>query len=85
MTHITIALPDAVVQQYYNASEKLSTDLMDLGKAPNAQTLMRFILASFNEEDVAKAFDTALRNLAGAPIPDETDTWVFSPEFENAP
>lgn len=85
MTHITVALPDTVVQQYYNAAEKLSDHLAEVGKAPDAQTLMRFILSSFNEDDVTRAFDTALRNLVGAPMPDEPDTWVFSKQFENAP
>ena len=84
MMHITVALPDDVAQQYYTASEKLDQALQ-LGTAPDAQTLMRFMLAGFTSDDIAAHFDRALRNLTGAPMPDETDTWVFSPEFENAP
>ena len=84
MMHITVALPDDVAQQYYTASEKLDKALQ-LGSAPDAQTLMRFMLAGFTSDDIAAHFDRALRNLTGAPMPDETDTWVFSPEFENAP
>jgi hypothetical protein len=55
------------------------------GDAPDAQTLMRFMLAGFTADDIATHFDRALRNITGAPMPDETDTWVFSPGFENAP
>ena len=84
MIHITVALPDAVAQHYYNASEKLSEELQ-VSNAPTAQTLMRFMLAGFESEDIAEHFDRALRNITGAPIPDETDTYVFSAEFENAP
>ena len=84
MIHITVALPDEVAQQYYNASEKLS-EALAVADAPTAQTLMRFMLAGFSSDDVAEHFDRALRNITGAPMPDETDTYVFSPEFENAP
>ena len=84
MMHITVALPDEVAQQYYNASEKLEKALQ-LGTTPDAQTLMRFMLAGFSADDIAEHFDRALRNIIGAPMPDETDTWVFSPGFENAP
>ena len=84
MMHITVALPDEVAQQYYNASEKLDKALQ-LGTTPDAQTLMRFMLASFSADDIAEHFDRALRNITGAPMPDETDTYVFSPGFENAP
>jgi hypothetical protein len=84
MIHITVALPDEVAQHYYTASEKL-TDALDVKITPTAQTLMRFMLAGFDSEDIAEHFDRALRNITGAPMPDETDTYVFSPEFENAP
>ena len=84
MMHITVALPDDVAQQYYNASEKLA-DALQAGAAPDAQTLMRFMLAGFSSDDIAAHFDRALRNITGAPMPEETDTWVFSPGFENAP
>jgi hypothetical protein len=84
MMHITVALPDEVAQEYYNASEKLKTALK-LDIPPDAQTLMRFMLAGFAAPDIAAHFDRALRNLTGAPMPDETDTWVFSPGFETAP
>ncbi|HUB68031.1 MAG TPA: hypothetical protein VL981_11155 [Candidatus Methylacidiphilales bacterium] len=83
MIHITIPLPDDVAQQYYNASEKLAEHFGD--PAPNAQTLMRFMLAGFTADDVARHFDRALRNLTGAPMPDETDTYVFSSEFDQVP
>ncbi len=82
--HITVALPDDVAQEYYNASEKLK-EVLEADRAPDAQTLMRFMLAGFTAQDIAVHFDKALRNITGAPMPDETDTWVFSPEFENAP
>lgn len=85
MTHITIALPDAVAQQYYAAAEKLSSHLAVLGQTPDAQTLMRFTLASYDANDIAEAFDRTLRNMVGAPMPDEPDVWVFSPEFEHVP
>jgi hypothetical protein len=84
MMHITVALPDEVAQQYYNASEKLDKALQ-LGTTPDAQTLMRFMLAGFSADDIAEHFDRALRNITGAPMPDETDTYVFSPGFENTP
>jgi hypothetical protein len=84
MMHITVALPDEVAQQYYNASEKLEKALQ-LGHTPDAQTLMRFMLAGFSADDITEHFDRALRNITGMPVPDETDTWVFSPGFENAP
>ena len=84
MMHITVALPDDVAQEYYNASEKLN-EYLQQGDAPDAQTLMRFMLAGFTSHDIAIHFDRALRNITGAPMPDETDTWVFSPGFENAP
>jgi hypothetical protein len=77
MMHITVALPDEVAQEYYTASEKLADVLKDVSPAPNAQTLMRFMLAAH--------FDRALRNITGTPMPDEADTWVFSPEFETVP
>ena len=83
MMHITVALPDDVAQEYYNASEKLK-EVLEVGQ-PDAQTLMRFILAGFTAHDIAAHFDRALRNITGAPMPEETDTWVFSPGFENAP
>jgi hypothetical protein len=83
MMHITIALPDDVAQEYYNASEKLK-EVLEVGQ-PDAQTLMRFMLAGFSSDDIAAHFDRALRNITGAPMPLETDTWVFSPGFENAP
>ncbi len=41
--------------------------------------------AGISADDIAEHFDRALRNITGAPMPDETDTWVFSPGFENAP
>jgi hypothetical protein len=84
MIHITVALPDEVAQHYYNASEKLS-EALQVQNAPTAQTLMRFMLAGFDAEDITEHFDRALRNITGAPMPDETDTYVFSPEFETAP
>jgi ribosome recycling factor len=83
MMHITVALPDEVAQEYYNASEKLK-EVLEVGQ-PDAQTLMRFMLAGFDANDIAAHFDRALRNITGAPMPEETDTWVFSPGFENAP
>jgi hypothetical protein len=83
MMHITVALPDDVAQEYYNASEKLK-EVLEVGQ-PDAQTLMRFMLAGFTAHDIAAHFDRALRNITGAPMPDESDTWVFSPGFENAP
>jgi hypothetical protein len=82
MMHITVALPDDVAQEYYNASEKLK-EVLEVGQ-PDAQTLMRFMLAGFSSDDIAAHFDRALRNITGAPMPHETDTWVFSPGFENA-
>jgi hypothetical protein len=84
MLHITVALPDDVAQEYYNASQQLA-DYLGGDPAPTAQTLMRFILAGFQADDVTQQFDRALRNLTGAPVPDEGDTYVFAPEFENAP
>jgi hypothetical protein len=84
MLHITVALPDDVAQEYYNASQQLA-DYLGGDPAPTAQTLMRFILADFHADDVTQQFDRALRNLTGAPVPDEGDTYVFAPEFENAP
>jgi hypothetical protein len=83
MIHVTVALPDQVAQHYYTASEKLATHLES--PAPSPQTLMRFMLASFDAEDVTEHFDRVLRNLSGAPMPDETDTYVFSPEFDHVP
>ena len=83
MMHITVALPDDVAQEYYNASEKLK-EVLEVGQ-PDPQTLMRFMLAGFTAHDIAAHFDRALRNITGAPMPDETDTYVFSPGFENAP
>ena len=84
MIHITVALPDEVAQHYYTASEILS-DHLQVENAPTAQTLMRFMLAGFTAEDITEHFDRCLRNITGAPMPDETDTYVFAPEFENAP
>ena len=84
MMHITVALPDNVAQQYYNASEKLEKALQ-LGTTPDAQTLMRFMLAGFSADDIAEHFDRALRNITGAPMPNEPDVYVFAPGFENAP
>ena len=46
---------------------------------------MRVMLASFDADDVAEHFDRVLRNISGAPMPDETDTYVFSPEFDTVP
>jgi hypothetical protein len=83
MMHITVALPDDVAQEYYNASEKLK-EVLEVGQ-PDPQTLMRFMLAGFTAHDIAAHFDRALRNITGAPMPEETDTWGFSPGFENAP
>ena len=83
MMHITVALPDDVAQEYYNASEKLK-EVLEVGQ-PDPQTLMRFMLAGFTAHDIAAHFDRALRNITGAPMPNEADTWVFSPGFENAP
>jgi hypothetical protein len=83
MMHITVALPDDVAQEYYNASEKLK-EVLEVGQ-PDAQTLMRFMLAGFSSDDITAHFDRALRNITGAPMPDETDTWVFSSGFENTP
>ena len=84
MMHITVALPDDVAQEYYNASEKLK-EYLQHRDTPDAQTLMRFMLAGFTASDITAHYDRALRNITGAPMPDETDTWVFSPGFENAP
>jgi hypothetical protein len=85
MTHITVPLPDDVAKIYYSAAEKLSDHLAEIGQAPSAQTLMRFILASYSADEIANQFDLALRNLVGAPIPDEEDVYVFSPEFDEVP
>jgi hypothetical protein len=84
MTHITVALPDEVANTYYEAAQKLSDHLADIGQAPNVQTLMRFILASYTPDEIAGQFDMALRNLVGAPVPNEPDVYVFAPEFETA-
>jgi hypothetical protein len=84
MLHITVALPDDVAQEYYNASQKLA-DYLGGEPRPSAQTLMRLILAGFTADDVTEQFDRALLNLTGAPVPDESDTYVFAPEFENIP
>jgi hypothetical protein len=84
MMHITVALPDDVAQEYYTASEKLK-EFLEVGQPPNAQTLMRLMLAGFTSDDITAHFDRVLRNITGAPMPDETDTWVFSPGFENTP
>jgi hypothetical protein len=46
---------------------------------------MRVMLASFNADEVAEHFDRVLRNISGAPMPDEADTYVFSPEFDTVP
>ena len=83
MIHVTVALPDEVAQHYYTASEKLAEHLQS--PTPSAQTLMRFMLASFDADDVAAHFDRVIRNVTGAPMPDETNTYVFSPEFDNVP
>jgi len=84
MMHITVALPDDVAQEYYTASEKLK-EFLELVQPPDAQTLMRFMLAGFTSDDITAHFDKVLRNITGAPMPNETDTWVFSPGFENTP
>ena len=42
---------------------------------------MRFMLCGFTDEDIARHFDRALRNLTGAPMPDEADLYVFSPDL----
>ena len=85
MTHITVALPDDVAKIYYEAAQKLADHLADLGPTPNAQTLMRFVLASYTPDEIAAQFDMALRNLVGAPVPDEADVYVFAQEFDNVP
>ncbi len=85
MTHITVPLPDDVAKTYYEAAQKLSDHLAEIGQAPNAQTLMRFILASYTADEIASQFDMALRNLVGAPIPDEPDVYVFAQEFDEVP
>ncbi|HEY0256150.1 MAG TPA: hypothetical protein VGC39_01810 [Candidatus Methylacidiphilales bacterium] len=85
MMHITVALPDEAAQQYYRASEKLAEQLKDTGsQPPTAQVLMRFMLTAFSEEDITRHFDRALRNITGAPMPDEADLYVFSPDFAAA-
>ncbi len=82
MMHITVALPDEAAQQYYRASERLADQLKDTGsQPPSAQTLMRFMLCAFAEDDVVRHFDLALRNVTGAPMPDEADLYVFSPDL----
>jgi hypothetical protein len=83
MTHITVPLPDDVAKTYYEAAQKLSDHLAEIGQSPSPQTLMRFVLASYTADEIASQFDLALRNFVGAPIPDEPDVCVFSPEFEN--
>jgi hypothetical protein len=85
MTHITVPLPDDVAKTYYEAAQKLADHMADFGQAPNPQTLMRFVLASYTADEIAAQFDMALRNLVGAPVPDEPDVYVFAPEFENVP
>lgn len=85
MVNITVSLPDTVAQQYYTAAEKLSNHLAAIGQAPDAPTLMRFMLASFDAEDITQSFDLALRNMVGAPIPDEPEVWAFPSRFDNAP
>jgi hypothetical protein len=84
MTFMTVELPKDVAQEYYNASEKLRSAL-NLDKPPTAQMLMRFMLAGFTSDDVADHFTRALRNITGAPMPDEPDVYVFAPGFEDAP
>jgi hypothetical protein len=85
MMHITVSLPDETAQQYYRASERLADQLKDTGsQAPDAKTLMRFMLCGFAEEDIARHFDRALRNITGAPMPNEADLYVFSPDFAAA-
>ncbi len=84
MTHITVALPDDVAQQYYNASEKLASYLGESGPPPTPQTLMRFTLSRFTGDDIVENFDRTVRNLVGAPVPDEEDVWVFEPQFDRA-
>ncbi len=82
MIHINVSLPDQVAQRYYDASEKLANYIGD--PAPDAQTLMRCILAEFSADDVARHFDLALRNVTGAPMPDEAEVYVFGHEPLNA-
>lgn len=81
---MTVELPKDVAQEYYNASEKLRSAL-NLEQPPTAQMLMRFMLAGFTSDDVADHFTRALRNITGAPMPDEPDVYVFAPGFEDAP
>ena len=81
---MTVELPKDVAQEYYNASEKLRSAL-NLDKPPTAQMLMRFMLAGFTSDDVADHFTRALRNITGAPMPDEPDVYVFAPGFDDAP
>lgn len=85
MVNITVSLPDSVAQEYYTAAEKLSDHLAAIGQAPDAPTLMRFMLASFDSEDISKSFDLTLRNMVGAPMPDEPEVWVFPKRFDDAP
>ena len=86
MVNITVSLPDTVAQQYYNASVKLADQLKEISDSPpDAQTLMRFMLSGFSSDDIAKYFDMALRNLVGAPIPNEGELWVFPTQFDEAP
>ena len=85
MTHITVALPDQVAQQYYKAAELLADYIGETDQPPTAPNLMRFILSGFTAEEVARQFDLTLRNLTGVPVPGEPEHWVFDPQFENAP
>ncbi len=85
MMHITVSLPDEAAQHYYRASERLAELLKDTGsEPPDARTLMRFMLCGFTDEDIARHFDRALRNITGAAMPDEADLYVFSPDFAAA-
>ena len=80
MTYITIPLPDNVMQQYEEASRQLTEYLGPGAAAPDPSTLMRFVLSSKTTQDLVWEFDYALRNLTGAPIPNEPERWIMPPE-----
>jgi hypothetical protein len=63
MTNLTISVSDEVAREYYLAAEKLAEHYSELGKTPDARTLMNFTLGSMTADDIARNFDWTLQGM----------------------
>lgn len=69
MISLNIQLPEPVAAEYYQAADELNKRFAGTQAKIDAKSLMAFVLARYDAEDVAAQFDLALRLVRGSAAP----------------